>query len=70
MKWTRTKPTGPGWWWMRRTHGDMIPSQVIEIERDRYLRVYTLGRRLPRDLAEDVDCEWSSSPIPQPEEQE
>ena len=63
MKWTKTPPTEPGWYWIRGSWRD--DESVGEVRR---------GKLLLRDLIFPLDSpllasyEWSDQPIPQPDE--
>ena len=65
MKWTKTPPTEPGWYWVRGAWRDDEP--VGEAYRG---RVYSRNFVLALDSPLLADYEWSDQPIPQPEEAE
>lgn len=66
MKWTKTKPTTPGWWWMRQRTGIWI-VRLFDLHTANGEWHLFIGRD-GLDV-EVVDAEWSSSPIPEPEEE-
>lgn len=63
MKWTKTKPTKPGWYWARNPSLN-IGQAVVE--------AYTVLSRIfisDQPVVAWVDSwEWSDEPIPEPEE--
>lgn len=74
MKWTKTKPDRPGWWWRgwKCDAGDVHPQSVesIIISADGRRWIIPSGCTTTGYEAgvEIDDCWWwSSSPIPEPE---
>ena len=66
MRWTKTKPSEPGWWWYRdKVTLNQVPRCILVVDDDGVLRAYSGGWNvmLQRDPGE-----WSSEPIPEPEE--
>jgi hypothetical protein len=72
MKWTTAKPTTPGWYWHRWSDGTC--EQIVRIVEDGGPRLVAYGTRSKAGYAIPMDDywgdhgQWSSCPVPRPEE--
>jgi hypothetical protein len=57
MKWTKRRPTKPGWYWVRRDERDHSPELVEIYERDGILCVAWLKRHYEEVV--NVAGEWA-----------
>lgn len=62
MKWTKEKPTQPGWYWWR----DKYSSDIVHVTEDSGMLVVKLGFDI-EDFIIDLSGEWAG-PICPPEE--
>lgn len=72
MKWTKTPPTAPGFYWLRRSFIGDMPVRVYQYPHGGELAVREIGIDGERDIA-DIEGEWAGPilpPIEQPAENE
>ena len=76
MTWTTNLPTKSGWWWWRPTETtdkifqQDVPCGIYPIKKDEcsnlvYFVLPTASSRYPAKM---LAGEWSSEPVPEPEE--
>ncbi len=65
MKWTTEKPKAEGWYWWREFRGQVVVTSetVVLIKTGKVW--FANGRR---ENIKNLHGEWSSEPIPMPEE--
>ena len=60
MKWTKKKPTVPGWYWRRKLEWDELRTSIVEV------RLYS-GKMCIENWKIPDDGEWAG-PISEPKE--
>lgn len=60
MKWTKEKPTVPGWYWKREITWDHLNSSIV------YIRLYA-GKLCIENWQIPDDAEWAG-PLSEPKE--
>jgi hypothetical protein len=65
MRWTREKPTQPGWWWWRYEAGRKASVMHISEDHIHGMNVFTVGTLVL--FLQEVPGEWAG-PVPEPEE--
>lgn len=70
MKWTTEKPKEPGWYWVRWKDRVVIDRWVKDrVVIDRWVFINDKGAVFPVNHILHSDMQFSSEPIPFPEEQ-